>query len=80
MDKNVIEGPAPRASVPSDAKPEPGSGRRVNDAFARWKSASLSGEASCSRGDGLDLPSSRRSLRSNAAVGREESAEGIVVP
>ena len=78
MDKNVIEGSAPWASVPSDAKPILGSRRRVNDAFARWKLAFLSGEASWTSGDGLDVPLNRRSLCSNAEVGHEESAEGIV--
>lgn len=78
MDKNVIEGSAPWASVPSDAKPILGSRRRVNDAFAWWKLMLLSGEASWSCGGGLNLPFGRCSQRSNAAVGHEESAEGIV--
>ena len=80
MDKNVIDGSVPRASVPSDAKPVKGSGHRVNDAFARWKSAFLSGEASWPGDDGLDLPYVRRIHSSNAVVGHEESAEGIVAP
>lgn len=80
MDKNVIEGSVSRASVPSDAKPVPGSRHRVNDAFAWRKSTSLSGEASWPGGDGLDAPWNRRGLRSNARVGHEESAEGIVAP
>lgn len=79
MDKNVIEGSVSGASGPSAAKPS-GLGHRVNDAFARWKLASLSGEASWTSGDGLDAPLNRRSLCSNAEVGHEESAEGIVVP
>ena len=78
MDKNVIEGSVSRASVPSDAKPISGSRHRVNDAFAWRKSTPLSGEASWSGGDGLDVPYSRRSRSSNVAVGHEESAEGIV--
>jgi hypothetical protein len=78
MDKNVIEGSVPWASVPSDAKPVEGSRRRVNDAFAWWKLMLLSGEASRACDDGLDVPYGRCDRRSNATAGREESAEGIV--
>ena len=80
MDKNVIEGSVPRASVPSDAKPVSGLGHRVNDAFAWWKSAFLSGEAYWTCGEGLNPPFDCRGRYSNAGVVQKDSAEGIVAP
>ena len=75
MDKNVIEGSASGASGPSAAKPS-GLGRRVNDAFARWKLVFLSGEVSLRRVAGLDVPLRRRKLSGNRRLWKREVSRG----
>jgi hypothetical protein len=78
MNKKAIQGLAFGASGHNAAKPS-GLGRRVDGPLARWKLVFLSGEASSPGGVGFNLPRRRSGPPGDRrAMGREESAEGVV--